>query len=67
MSDGVFRGVTEDGQTMQVPLTSIKAARVREPNPGIWVLVGVAVAASALSAVVYLALHSQSGVENRVP
>ena len=67
VSDGIFRGVTEEGQTMQVPLTSIQAASVREPNPGIWVLVGLAVAAGVLFGVLYMADHTSSAGDNRVP
>jgi hypothetical protein len=65
VSDGTFHGVTEEGQTMQVPLTSIQAARVREPNPGTWVLAGLGIAAGALLGVIYLSLHSQHPVEER--
>jgi hypothetical protein len=32
VQDGLFYGMTEDGQMMQVPLGSVRAARVREPN-----------------------------------
>ena len=65
VSDGIFRGVTDEGQTMQVPLASIQAARVRELNPGTWVLVGLVIAASAVLGVVYLAEHSHSTTEGR--
>jgi hypothetical protein len=32
VKDGIFYGETTKGQAMQVPLTSIQAARVKEPN-----------------------------------
>jgi hypothetical protein len=32
VSDGIFNGVTDKGQQIQVPLASIQAARVTEPN-----------------------------------
>jgi hypothetical protein len=60
VSDGIFRGVTEEGESVLAPLTSVQAARVRELNPGIWVLVGLGVAASALGASLYY-LHQVHG------
>jgi hypothetical protein len=35
VQDGTFRGVTDQGQPVQVPLGSITAARVTEPNRGV--------------------------------
>jgi hypothetical protein len=32
VNNGIFTGVTEQGQALQVPLASIQAARVEEPN-----------------------------------
>jgi hypothetical protein len=32
VTDGIFRGVKENGEAMQVPLGAIQAARVAEPN-----------------------------------
>jgi hypothetical protein len=68
VSEGIFRGVTEEGKTVQVPLTSVQAARVRELNPGTWVLVTLVIVASAAYGLVYLAEHRESSaVDNRAP
>ena len=67
VSDGIFRGVTEAGQPIQVPLTSVQAARVRELNPGTWVLVGLVIAASTLGGLLYVFEHSRGTVEGRAP
>ena len=53
VSDGIFTGVTEQGQALQVPLTTVRAAEVREPNRGAMVLVGLAIGVSVLAAVIY--------------
>src|SRR3954469_19781825 len=69
VSEGIFRGVTDEGQTMQVPLASIQAARVRELNPGTWVLVGLfsfVVAAGALYGVLYFEAPRTDGRALRV-
>jgi hypothetical protein len=63
VSDGVLSSVTEDGQAKQVPLESIKAARVREPSPGTTVLVGVGIAAAVLGGTIWLFTHSNHAVE----
>ncbi len=65
VSNGTFSGVTNQGQTMQVPLTSIQSARVREPNPAAWVLVALGLAAGALFGVIYFGEHSQPPVTGR--
>jgi hypothetical protein len=64
VSDGIFRGVTTEGQPVQVPLTSIQAARVREPNPGTWVLVGFGLGAAVLGVLIYSFEHAHP-VEDR--
>ncbi len=64
VSEGIFRGVTQEGEPVLVPLTSVQAARVRELNPGVWVLVGLAVAASALGAGLYYFHQPHGEVES---
>ncbi|HLK88802.1 MAG TPA: hypothetical protein VKZ18_02850 [Polyangia bacterium] len=54
--DGVFNGVTKDGQAVQAPLRSIEAARVREPNRGTAALVILGIAAAVATSVIYFAL-----------
>lgn len=63
VSDGILRGVTQEGESVLVPLSSVQAARVREPNPGLWVLVGVGIAASALWAGFYFVRQTHGEAE----
>lgn len=53
VSDGIFTGVTDQGQAVQVALASIQTARVREPNRGAMGLIGVTIALSILGAILY--------------
>jgi hypothetical protein len=66
VSDGIFHGVTDQGQQIQVPLASIQAARVTEPNRPLrgplYVLLGLAAGFLVLTGVVYYDLaHSNCG------
>ena len=62
VSDGVFRGVMDNGQPIQVPLGSIQAARVTEPNrpaEGLgYLLLGSAIAVLAVTGVFAYALDT---------
>ena len=63
VSDGIFTGVTDQGQAVQVPLASIQAARVEEPNRGVmgpvYLLGAVGVLASLAAALfIFVSLNS---------
>jgi hypothetical protein len=54
--DGVFSGVTREGQAVQAPLDTVAGARVREPNRGTAALVILGIVAAVAAGVVYYAI-----------
>ena len=67
VSDGIFRGVTDNGQPIQVPLGSIQGARVTEPNRAargpayFFGAAGVALLLASAVFVFYLGTHLRAG------
>ena len=72
VSDGVFNGLTDTGQRIQVPLGSIRAARVTEPNRAavglghgaLYVLAGTLVLLLAGTGYVYYSLSHNGCTES---